>query len=241
MVSAPELGLAWLAGSLTTLNPCVFPLLPLVLGGAVQENRLAPVAMGAGMVSAFALLGLLVGVAGDAFGLNPDHIRLAGAVLLIGFGIVMLTPSLNARFTALISPLATGADSATRRFNPGSMAGAFAIGGLLGMVWSPCSGPMLASALTIVATEGGALRGTLVLGVFGLGAATVLVAAAYASRAGFGRVRGWVLTHMERVKRGFGILVLLLGLAILVGGDKLLEAQLIRVLPQGWIDLTTRF
>jgi cytochrome c-type biogenesis protein len=241
MVSAPELGLAWLAGSLTTLNPCVFPLLPLVLGGAVQENRLAPVAMGAGMVSAFALLGLLVGVAGDALGLNPDHIRLAGAVLLIGFGLVMLTPWLNARFTALIAPLATGADSATRRFNPGSMAGAFAIGGLLGMVWSPCSGPMLASALTIVATEGGALRGTLVLGVFGLGAATVLVAAAYASRAGFGRVRGWVLTHMERVKRGFGTLVLLLGLAILMGGDKWLEAQLVRVLPQGWIDLTTRF
>ena len=78
MVSAAELGLAWLAGSLTTLNPCVFPLLPLVLGGAIQENRLAPVAMGAGMVSAFALLGLLVGVAGDALGLDPDRIRIAG-------------------------------------------------------------------------------------------------------------------------------------------------------------------
>ena len=241
MVSLPELGLAWLAGSLTTLNPCVFPLLPLVLGGAVQENRLAPVAMGAGMVAAFALLGLLVGVAGDALGLNPDHVRIAGAWLLIGFGLVMLVPWLNDRFTRLMSPMATGADSATRRFDSGSLAGAFAIGGLLGMVWSPCSGPMLASALTIVATEGGALRGTLVLGVFGLGAATVLVAAAYASRSGFGRVRGWVLAHMDRVKRAFGTLVLLLGVAILLGGDKWLEAQLIRVMPQGWIDLTTRF
>ena len=241
MVSVPELGLAWLAGSLTTLNPCVFPLLPLVLGGAVQENRLAPVAMGAGMVAAFALLGLLVGVAGDALGLNPDHVRIAGAWLLIGFGLVMLVPWLNDRFTRLMSPMATGADSATRRLDSGSLAGAFAIGGLLGMVWSPCSGPMLASALTIVATEGGALRGTLVLGVFGLGAATVLVAAAYASRSGFGRVRGWVLAHMDRVKRAFGTLVLLLGVAILLGGDKWLEAQLIRVMPQGWIDLTTRF
>lgn len=241
MVSATELGLAWVAGSLTTLNPCVFPLLPLVLGGAVQENRLAPVAMGAGMVAAFALLGLLVGVAGDALGLSPDHIRVAGAVLLIGFGLVMLVPRLNERFTAWMSPLATSANGATQRFNPGSMSGAFATGGLLGMVWSPCSGPMLASALTIVATEGGALRGTAVLGVFGLGAATVLVTAAYASRAGFGKVRGWVLAHMDRVKRGFGMLVLVLGLAILLGGDKWLEAQLIRVMPQGWIDLTTRF
>jgi hypothetical protein len=46
---------------------------------------------------------------------------------------------------------------------------------------------------------------------------------------------------MDRVKIGFGVLVLLLGLAILLGGDKWLEAQLIRVMPQGWIDLTTRF
>jgi cytochrome c-type biogenesis protein len=241
MVSLPELGLAWVAGSLTTLNPCVFPLLPLVLGGAVQANRLAPVAMGAGMVGAFALLGLLVGVAGDALGLDPDHVRVAGAVLLIAFGLVMLVPALNERFTNLISPVASQANLASARFDSGSLTGAFAIGGLLGMVWSPCSGPMLASALTLVATEGGALRGTLVLGVFGLGAASVLVAAAYASRAGFGRVRGWVLTHMDRVKRGFGILVLLLGTAILLGGDKWLEAQLIRVMPQGWIDLTTRF
>lgn len=241
MVSAPELGLALVAGSLTTLNPCVFPLLPLVLGGAVQENRLAPVAMGAGMVAAFALLGLLVGMAGDALGLDPDHIRLAGAVLLIGFGMVMVVPRLNSRFTELMTPLASGANGATARFNAGSLGGAFAIGGLMGMVWSPCSGPMLASALTIVASEGGALRGTLVLGVFGLGAASVLVAAAYASRAGFGRVRGWVLQHMDRVKRGFGWLVLGLGVAILLGGDKWLEARLIPWMPQGWIDLTTRF
>jgi cytochrome c-type biogenesis protein len=241
MVTVPELGLALLAGSLTTLNPCVFPLLPLVLGGAVQDNRLAPVAMGAGMVAAFALLGLVVGVAGDALGLDPEHIRVAGAVLLIAFGLVMLVPALNVRFTQWMAPMASGAHNATGRFNAGSLGGAFAIGGLLGMVWSPCSGPMLASALTIVATDGGAVRGTVVLGVFGLGAATVLVAAAYASRSGFSRVRGWVLTHMERVKRGFGVLVLLLGLAILLGGDKWLEAQLLQVMPQGWIDLTTRF
>lgn len=240
MISATDLGLAWFAGSLTTLNPCVFPLLPLVLGGAVQDNRLAPVAMGAGMVTAFAALGLLVGVAGDALGLDPDHIRMAGAVMLILFGVVMLVPWLNERFTHLMAPMASGANQASSRFHAGSLGGAFAVGGLLGMVWSPCSGPMLASALTLVATEGGAARGTLVLGTFGLGAATVLVAAAYASRSGFGRVRAWVMNHMERVKRGFGVLVLLVGLSILLGGDKWLEAQLLQLMPSWWTDLTTR-
>jgi len=154
--------------------------------------------------------------------------------------VVMLVPWLNERFTHLMAPMASGANQASSRFHAGSLRGAFAVGGLLGMVWSPCSGPMLASALTLVATEGGAARGTLVLGTFGLGAATVLVAAAYASRSGFGRVRAWVMAHMERVKRGFGVLVLLVGLSILLGGDKWLEAQLLQLMPSWWTDLTTR-
>jgi len=241
VTSPTELGLAWVAGSLTTLNPCVFPLLPLVLGGALQGNRWAPVAMGAGMVAMFAALGLLVGVAGDALGIDPDLIRVTGAWLLIGFGLVMLVPALNERFTRLMTPLASGAHSATTRLDSGSLGGALATGALLGMVWSPCSGPMLASALTMVATEGGAARGTLILGMFGLGAASVLVAVAYASRSGLGRVRGWVLTHMDSVKKGFGFFVLLVGVAILSGGDKWLEAQLVNVLPADWISLTTRF
>lgn len=241
MAGVTELGFALLAGSLTTLNPCVFPLLPLVLGGALQGHRLAPLAMGAGMVGAFASLGLVIGVFGDLVGLDPDHIRVAGAVLMMLLGMVMLVPTLNERFTLWATPLASGAQGATARLDSGSLVGAFATGSLLGMVWSPCSGPMLAGALTLVASEGGAWRGTLILGVFGLGAAVVLVAAAYASRAGFGRVRAWVLRHMDRVKRGFGVLLLALGLGILTGADKRLEAWLIQWMPAAWIDLTTRF
>ena len=240
MITATEIGLAWLAGSLTTLNPCVFPLLPLVLGGALQTNRWAPVAMGPGMVTLFATLGLVVGAAGDVLGIDTDLIRTLGACLLIGFGLVMLIPFLNLHFTRLITPLATGANAATNRFDGGSLRGAFATGGLLGMVWSPCSGPMLASAITLVATEGGAARGTLLLGVFGLGAATVLVAVAYASRSGFGIAREWVLTHMDKVKKVFGLFVLLVGIAILSGGDKWLEAKFVQLLPQVWLDLTTQ-
>ena len=241
MISPTELGFALLAGSLTTLNPCVFPLLPLVISGALQANRWAPVAMGAGMVASFALLGLVVGVLGDALGIDPDMVRLAGAWLLIAFGLVMLIPWLNERFTRLVTPLASGANQTSSKLDSGSLIGAFATGALLGLVWSPCSGPMLASALTMVATEGGALRGTLILGTFGLGAAMVLVAVAYGSRSGFGKVRGWVLAHMDTVKRVFGVFVLLVGVAILTGGDKWLEAQFVKHLPQSWIDLTTRF
>ncbi len=241
MASPTQLALSLAAGSLTTLSPCVFPILPLVLGGAVQNNKLAPLAMGVGMATSFALIGMLLGLLGPALGIDGDSVRVGGAALLVAFGIVMLVPWLNEKFTNLVTPLASSANSASSRLNTESLWGALALGGLLGLVWSPCSGPLLASALTLVASEGGAASGGLILGLFGVGAAIPLVAVAYASRSGFNRVRGWVLGRMDGVKKAFGLLLLLVGVAILTGGDKWLEAQVVTVLPDWWVNLAVKF
>jgi cytochrome c biogenesis protein CcdA len=234
-------GLSLAAGALTTLSPCVFPILPLVVGGAVQGNRLAPLAMGVGMATSFALIGLLLGALGPALGIDSEHVRVFGAGLLIAFGLVMLVPVLNRRFTEWMLPIASGANAASARLDGGSLGGALLLGGVLGLVWSPCSGPLLASALTLVASEGGALRGALLLGLFGLGAAVPLVAVAYASRSGFNAARGWVLARIEGIKKAFGVLILLVGIAILTGADKWLEARFVERLPEAWVRATTLF
>ena len=241
MLEAISLGhvfLALAAGGLSTLNPCVFPLLPLVVGGSLQGHRAGPLFMGLGMVTSFALGGLLLGVAGPALGIDGDSVRIAGGWLLLLLGAVMLIPALNEPFTRLMTPLASGADGLSSRINATSLGGSFLLGGVLGLVWSPCSGPLLISALTLVASEGGALRGALILGAFGLGAAIPLMIAAYASRAGFNRMRGWVLSHVKTLKTGFGLLLVFLGVAILLGWDKRLEALVIPLLPDWWINLT---
>lgn len=240
-VPLTHLGLSLLAGSLTTLSPCVFPLLPLVVGGAVQANRLAPVAMGVGMALSFALIGLLIGALGPVLDIDSDSVRLFGAWLLIGFGLVMLIPAFNARFTAWMLPIASGANAASARLDSQFLSGAFLLGGVLGLVWSPCSGPLLASALTLVASEGGALKGGLILGLFGIGAAIPLVIVAYASRRGFSVAKGWVLQRIDAVKKGFGVLILLTGIAILSGADKWLEARLLNILPDAWVRASTLF
>jgi cytochrome c-type biogenesis protein len=207
-LSLPQLGLSVAAGGLTTLSPCVFPLLPLVLGGAVQGHRLAPVAMGLGMMLSFA------------------------------FALVMLVPALSDRFSRWMLPIASAANAASTRLDGGSLLSAAALGAVLGLVWSPCSGPLLGSALTLVASEGGALRGGVVLALFGLGAATPLVAVAYASRSGFMRARDWILARVERVRRGFAVLLGGMGVAILTGADKWVEARVLAWLPDAWVNLT---
>ena len=106
-LSLPQLALSVAAGSLTTLSPCVFPLLPLVLGGAVQGNRFAPVAMGVGMMASFAAIGMVLGGLGPALGIDADTVRTAGAAMLIAFALVMLVPRFSARFSQWMLPIAS--------------------------------------------------------------------------------------------------------------------------------------
>lgn len=237
-LSLPQLGLSLAAGGLTTLSPCVFPLLPLVLGGALQGNRFAPVAMGAGMIASFAAIGMVLGALGPALGIDADTVRTAGAAMLIAFALVMLVPALGERFTRWMLPIASTANAASAKLDGGSVVGALLLGGVLGLVWSPCSGPLLGSALTLVASEGGVARGGLVLGIFGFGAAIPLVAVAYASRRGFVAVRDWVMARIERVRHVFAVLLGAMGVAILTGGDKWLEARVLQWLPDAWVNLT---
>jgi cytochrome c biogenesis protein CcdA len=238
-LSLGQVGLSLAAGSLTTLSPCVFPILPLVLGGAVQGHRLAPLAMGSGMAISFATMGMVVGALGPALGIDSENVRFVGALMLIVLGLVMLIPTLNRRFSEWMLPIASSANAASSHLDGGSLGGALLLGGVLGLVWSPCSGPLLASALTLVASQGGAARGALTLGLFGVGAALPLVAVAYASRSGFARARGWVLARIDAIKKGFGVVILVTGVAILTGGDKWVEARVVDLLPDAWIGVTT--
>jgi cytochrome c-type biogenesis protein len=237
-LSLPQLGLSLAAGSLTTLSPCVFPLLPLVLGGGLQGSRLAPLAMGLGMMGSFAAIGMLLGALGPALGLDVDNVRSAGAALLIAFALVMWVPALGERFTRWMLPMASSANAASSKLDGASLGSALLLGAVLGLVWSPCSGPLLGAALTLVASQGGVAQGGVVLGIFGLGAAVPLMAVAYVSRSGFVKVRGWVLSRMEAVRKGFALLLGALGVAILTGADKWLEARVLNWLPDAWVNLT---
>lgn len=235
-----QLGLSLAAGALTTLNPCVFPILPLVVGAAVQANRLAPVYMGLGMALSFALLGVLVGLLADSTGLDPEVVREVSAVIMIVFGLSMAIPQAKDLMSRLFSPLADKASGASLGINTSSGLGALGMGMLLGLVWTPCSGPLLASTLAFSASEGAVTAG-IILGVFGLGAAIPLVLVGTLSASRLGRVRGWALQHGGRAQQIMGVLLALVGVMVLAGIDKALEAWITQILPESWLQFTTRF
>lgn len=235
-------GIAYAAGLLTALSPCVLPLLPIVVGGALQQHRAAPLLMGLGMTTAFTMGGWLIGALGPALGLDALWMHRAAAFSLIFFGLALWFEPLTRVVYRLVQPLAIRADLMAEEVRDHrSHAASFFFGGLLGLAWSPCAGPMLVSAVALVATGRDAEFGALLMGLFGLGAATPLVLAAYASRAGFGRLRDWALGHSAVLRHGFGVLAVLSGIFIATGLDKQLATWAIAILPDAWLELITRY
>src|SRR6185436_11893157 len=101
-----SLTLAFIAGLLSILSPCVLPLLPVVLGTAVTRHRLGPAALAAGLGVSFLVVGLFVATTGFSLGLDGDTFRLIGAILLIVVGAVLAVPRLQAMVAAAATPLA---------------------------------------------------------------------------------------------------------------------------------------
>lgn len=237
-----SVGFTYVAGVLTALSPCVLPLLPIVVGGAMQQHRAAPLLMGLGMTTAFATGGLLLGAIGPMLGLDPVWMHQIAAWSLIVFGLALLFEPLTRMISRMVQPLAITADLMAEEIGQKrSPLMAFLFGGLLGLAWSPCAGPMLVSSAALVATGRDALLGAFLMGLFGLGAATPMVMAAYASRAGFKRLRNWAMGNNRRLRIDFGLLAIVSGIILATGLDKLIATQVMAILPDGWLELITRY
>jgi cytochrome c-type biogenesis protein len=235
------LALAFVAGLLSILSPCVLPLVPIVLGAAVTAHPLGAVALAAGLAVSFTGIGLLLALAGFGLGIDAGTFRLAAAVIMIALGVILLVPSWQARLAAAGSPISAWAD---RRFGGvahSGLAGQFAIGLLLGAVWSPCVGPTLGAASLLASQGHDLLQVALTMAVFGIGAALPLILFGLLSRATLLGVRTRLMSAGKLGKALLGGAFILIGAAIVSGADKRVEAALVDASPPWLTELTTSF
>jgi len=235
------LALAFVAGLLSILSPCVLPLVPIVLGAAVTAHPLGAFALAAGLAVSFTLLGLLLALVGFGLGIDTGVFRLAAAAIMIALGAILVIPSWQAQFAAVGGPISSWADRRYGGFVSSGATGQFAIGMLLGAVWSPCVGPTLGAA-SLLASQGHDLpQVTLTMAVFGIGAALPLILLGLLSRATLMRVRSRLVSAGKLGKGLLGAAFIVIGVAIVSGADKTIEAALVTASPQWLTDLTTSF
>ena len=235
-----SLGLAFLAGVLTCLSPCVLPLLPVVMGAALAEHRYGASALAGGLVVSFVAVGLFIALVGFDIGLDTGFFRLIGGLMLVAASFLLLVPRLQLGLAQVVGP-AAGWLARVTNFSPTGLTGQFALGVLLGVVWSPCVGPTLGSA-SLLAARGESLgQVTAVMLVFGMGAAGPLLLVGRASRHALLKWRGALMAGGARGRLFLGGLILITGLLIVSGLDRVIETFLVEASPQWLTNVTTRY
>ena len=229
------------AGVLSTLSPCVLPLIPILLATATSQHRLGALALAAGLTLSFTVVGLFLATIGLSIGIDQGVMRQAAAVLLIAFGAMLLSARWQAGFASLTSGVGASAGAWLQRFQAQGWGAQFVVGLLLGLVWTPCVGPTL-GATTALAAQGTQLsQVALLMLLFGLGAGTPLLVFGSLSREVANRLRGRLMTGGRVGKLALGAAMLLLGASILSGLDKHVEALIVDLSPDWLTRLTTRY
>jgi cytochrome c biogenesis protein CcdA len=232
---------AFLAGILSTLSPCVLPLLPIILVTAVSEHRLGPLALASGLALSFVAVGMFIATIGYGIGLDAGFFRIIAATMLVALGVILLVPQLQTQIAAAASPISGWTEERFGGIETAGLSGQFALGLLLGAVWSPCVGPTLGAASVLAAQGQDLAQVALVMLAFGLGAALPLALLGLLSRDTLMRWRGRLLDAGKGGKLVLGGLLVVVGVMILSGLDKRVEAALVEASPAWLTEITTRF
>jgi len=233
-----ELVFAYGAGLLTLINPCVLPILPIVLATALQSGRHGPLMLAAGTSLSFVILGMAITVLGQSIGLTPEAVADAGAVLMIGFGLVLLVPQFSERFAIATAGISARADSGIDTIDQSGLKGQFLAGILLGAVWSPCIGPTLGGAISLASQGESLLRAFMIMIAFALGVSTIIVALGYGARSVIQRRRAWMRAVAAKARPIMGIVFIAVGVGLLLRVHHILEFWAIEALPAWLIDLS---
>ena len=220
--------LAFLAGLLSLLSPCVLPMIPLVASSAVRSSRKGIFMLALGLSLSFALAGTILTFALISLGLSPEVLRYFSASLLLFIAVAVLVPSvgdwLSTRLSLLTSRLpgqnVTGDGVMTQ----------FAVGASLGLVWLPCVGPTLGAAIALASTGQSMGSAFLVMLSFGVGTAIPLVGFSFLMK---NSLSNWITTA-ALAKKVMGISLIVLSLTIFSGFDRTLEALALEIMPE-WL------
>ncbi len=225
------LPLAFAAGMLTILSPCVLPLAPVVVASARAQDPRGPIALGLGLAVTFGVVGGVLASFGVEFG-DWDWARTASAAIMIAMGAALLVPAIGDAIERRLGIADRAAGALSERLPKAGLAGQAAVGVVLAFAWAPCAGPILGAALLFAAKGGSVAAAMATMSAYALGAAGTLIAAGYALGRVASKARFAWAGAGGRV--ALGAAFALIGAAVLTGLDHHIEAVLVAAMPD-WL------
>ncbi len=213
---------SFVAGVLMFFAPCTFPLVPAFLAfiSGIDQNKKSghktrvlvknAMAFCLGFSVVFIGFGILAGLAGSLLGSLEGWLLKIGGLIVIFFGLVMMNViKLNSLFSGKTFAL-------PKVFIPGNPVSSALVGASFAFGWTPCIGPILASILLLVSTEGELLTGAFLLAVFSLGLSLPFILTAFFYDKVKSRFNGWSSFNVIITRVG-GFLTVIFGLLLFFG------------------------
>jgi cytochrome c biogenesis protein CcdA len=216
----------------------VLPILPIVLATSIQTSSRAPIALAAGMSTSFILLGLTVSAVGPALGLSDEIVSRSAAFLMVAFGLFLLVPLLNKKFSVATAAISTIGDAGMTATISHGLAGQFIGGALLGAVWSPCIGPTLGAAIALASQGVDLVYATLIMASFALGVSTLIFLFSFATKSWLERNISWMRVLAKQSRAILGGTFIVIGFGIFFQFNHAIDTWLINHLPTWLIDFS---
>lgn len=214
---------AFLSGLVTIFAPCIWPLLPIIFSSGASGGRKKPLGIIIGLAVSFLFFTLLLVSFLKIVPLDPEIFKILGVSIIVFFGITMLIPQLAGWLEGKVSRLS--ARFGGRSQNQGSgFRGGLITGAALGVVWSPCAGPILATVATVAATQGVSWSIFFIALSFVLGVSIPLFLIASLGTKIFSHMRG-VNKYTAQIQQVFGVVIIIAGIMIYTGYDKVLQVK----------------
>ena len=227
-LSPLSIGLAILGGLLTAFSPCILPILPIVVGRSLQTHRYGPLALVAGLISGFAIAGSLLGIASNWLTDLSNIIRNFAIFFLLALGLLSIFQKLSYLLTSKISSKFPAFK--VKEPTKANLSGEYWLGAQLGLLWTPCAGPVLGSILILAAADNEIFTAFILLVVYGFGTVLPILLLAYASRY-FSKSFLKLRSRSQTLQKIGGVMISLTAIAILLGWDVKIQLWLAPYFP----------
>ena len=220
---------AFLAGVTTILAPCIWPLLPIILSSSTTGGHRKPLGITLGIITSFSIFTLSISYLVMLFHFDPNILRIVAAITIAFLGLTMIIPALLIRYELLItilSSLIAGRPIATHH----GFFGGFITGLSLGLIWSPCAGPILATIATLGATQAVSFQVFLVTIAYAVGVGIPLFLFSFLGSWLFAKSR-FISAYTGHLQKVFGVVMILTAVAIYTNYDKVIQAKLLDAFP----------
>lgn len=229
---------SFIAGVITILSPCILPILPIILTSTIGGQKISkarPLGVVAGFIFSFTFFTLFLSSIVKISGVSANTLRFFSIAVLAIFGLTLIIPQIQLLTEKIFSKLSKFTPSSQ---NKTGFEGGILIGLSIGLLWTPCVGPILASVISLAITGSVTLDAFFITFSYALGTSIPMLLIMIGGQNTLRRIP-WLVSKLGKVQKTFGVVMILTAIALYFNIDRKFQSYILNAFPQYGVGLTS--